>query len=77
MKKLNSSFGVVEDHLSPRANVIYRHHKQSDIATQHAQQRLFCFYILHFNSFISFQAIKNIWEIIKYFGVYVIFNFAV
>ncbi len=40
-----TAFGVAEDHLSP---VIFRHPKQSDIATQHTRRRLFCVYAMLF-----------------------------
>ncbi len=36
-----TEFGVAEDHLSPPP-------KQSDIATQHTRQRLFCVYAMLF-----------------------------
>ncbi len=48
-----TSFGVVEDHLNPQEKVILCHPRWSDIAIQHARQRLFCFYIL-FNGFMTF-----------------------
>ncbi len=35
---------------------LHHHPKQSDIAIQHTRWRLFCFYILLFNSFMSFEA---------------------
>ncbi len=51
------------------------HPKRSDIAIQYTRQSLFCFYILLFNGFKSFQA--KIYEINMYLLLYFIFSITV
>ncbi len=57
------SLGWQKDHLS--------HSKRSDIVIQYTRLRLFCFYILLFNGFKSFQV--KIYEIHIYLLLYLIF----
>ncbi len=60
-----TEFGVAEgDPSAPPPN-------QSDIALQYTRRRLFCFYILQFNGFKSFQA--KIYEINMYLLLYFFF----
>ncbi len=57
-----TEFGVAKGSPEPTGQRwSFRHPKWSDIAIQYTRQRLFCFYILLFNGFKSFQA--KIYEI--------------
>ncbi len=66
-----TEFGVVERSPEPIGRRwSFRHPKRSDIAIQYTRRRLFCFYILLFNGFKSFQA--KIYEINMYLLPYFI-----
>ncbi len=55
--------------------VAFRHPKRSDIAIQISKRRLFCFYILLFNDFMSFSA--KVCEINMYLLLYLSFKIIV
>ncbi len=57
------------------AQVIQRLPKLSDIAIQYTRQRLFCFYILLVNGFMSFQA--KVYEINMYLLLHLSFKISV
>ncbi len=59
-----TEFGVVEDDPPPP--------KQSDIAIQISRGRVYCFYILLFNDFMSFSA--KVYEINMYLLLYLSFK---
>ncbi len=64
--------GVVEGSPEPTGRRwSFGHPKRSDIAIQYTRWRLFCFYILLFNGFKSFQA--KIYQINMYLLLYFIF----
>ncbi len=52
-----------------RVKLICHHAKQSDIAIQYTRRRLFCFYILLFNGFKSFQADINMYLLLYFIFV--------
>ncbi len=65
-------FGVAEGSPEPTGRRWSFHHpKQSDIAIQISRRKLFCFYILLFNDFISFSA--KVYEINIYLLLYLSF----
>ncbi len=67
-----TEFGMAEGSPEPAGwRWSFRHPKRSDIAIQYTRRRLFCFYILLFSGFKSFQA--NIYEINMYLLLYFIF----
>ncbi len=67
-----TEFGVAEWSPEPAGQWWSFHHpKWSDIAIQYTRRRLFCFYILLFNGFKSFQA--KIYEINMYLLLYFFF----
>ncbi len=61
---ISLSLGWRRNTWAHRAKLICSHPKRSDIAIQYTRWRLFCFYILLFNGFKSFQA--KIYEINMY-----------
>ncbi len=67
-----TEFGVAEGSPEPTGwRWSFCHPKRSDIAIQYTRWRLFCFYILLFNGFKSFQA--KIYEINMYLLLFFIF----
>ncbi len=67
-----TEFGVAEGSPEPSGwSWSFRLPKRSDIDIQYTRRRLFCFYILLFNGFKSFQA--KIYEINMYLLLYFIF----
>ncbi len=56
-------------------NVMHRHPKQIDIAILISRWRLFCYYILLFNDFMSFQ--DNVYQINMYLLLYLSFKIKV
>ncbi len=63
---ISPSLGWRKNTLARRAKLICSHPKQSDIAIQYTRRRLFCFYILLFNGFKSFQAEINMYLLLYF-----------
>ncbi len=68
-----TEFGVAEGSPEPtKWRWSFLHHKRSDIAIQISRKKLFCFYIVLFNDFISFSA--KVYEINMYLLLYLSFK---
>ncbi len=63
---MSPSLGWRKNTWGRRAKVICCHVKRSDIAIQYTRWRLFCFYILLFNGFKSFQAEINMYLLLYF-----------
>ncbi len=56
MTMLKATHKQYNENAKVMANVVCHHLKLSEITIQHVSRRFFIFYIIHVNSFISFQA---------------------
>ncbi len=63
---ISLSLGWWKNTWARRVKVICCHPKRSDIAIQYTSRRLFCFYILLFNGFKSFQAEINMYLLLYF-----------